>query len=152
MNGQQNIKYKASLVKYLSQTANSSNHFMDPSSSLISDGKRYTDFVCTIVFVRVRRCARGTSWHTLLHRLDLKLSSSDGIPLTQLRFTYIFWLQLLHNTMQLYPNYRKTSHALMFILLLCTAAIGKQTRRHTDRKMIDMILKQRIPGEYQQQR
>jgi len=54
---QQNIKYKASLFKYLLQTANSNNHFMDPTSSLISDAKRYTDFIYTILFVRVKRCA-----------------------------------------------------------------------------------------------
>jgi hypothetical protein len=50
MNGQQNIKYKASFVKYRLQTSNSNNHFMDPSSSLISDGKRYTGFICKVVF------------------------------------------------------------------------------------------------------
>jgi len=46
---------------------------MDPFSSLVPDGKRYNELIITIVFVRSRRFAWVTSWHTSLHRLYFKL-------------------------------------------------------------------------------
>jgi hypothetical protein len=100
------------------------NPSMDPFSSLFPDGTRYTDLICTIVFVRARRFSWGTSWHTLLHHLDFKPSSSDRI---------LYQTQIPEN------NYLKTvgsSRVPIFILLLCTAVIGRKTENlfifHTD--------------------
>jgi hypothetical protein len=49
--------YNDSFVKYLLQQANSTNFSMDLFSSLVPDGKRYNDLICTILFARARRFA-----------------------------------------------------------------------------------------------
>jgi hypothetical protein len=120
--------YNALLVIYLSQSANSNNvlplnkHFMDLFSSLVPDSKRYTDLVGRTVLVRARRFAWGTLRHTLLHRLDLKVSSSDRIPVTEPRFSmYIlmmFGTSQFIITLKLQPKFHKFLFLFSYYLWL----------------------------------
>jgi hypothetical protein len=119
-----------SFVQYLIQTTSSNITSMDSFSFLVSDNKRYIDLICTVVFSRARRFAWGTSWHTLLLRLDFKVLSSDSIPLTQTRFPRMHFDYTCYETLH---NYLKTAakslQVPIFILLLCMAAINRETER-----------------------
>jgi len=114
-----------SFVQYLIQSINPNNPSMDSFSSLVPDGKRYTDMICMIVFSRARRFVWGTSWLTLLHRLDFKVSSNDRIPLAQPRFPRIYFDYICYDTLHNYlKTAAKSSQVPIFILLLCMTAIN----------------------------
>jgi len=132
--------YNVSLVKYLLQPANSSNPSIDPISSLVPGGTRYTELICTIVFVRPRRFAWVTSRYTSWYRLDFKLSSGDRTPFTQPRFPRIYfdyiWYVTLHNCLK---TAAKSSKVPIFILLLCVAPIDRHRDRQADRHKNDLF-------------
>jgi len=94
------------LVKYLLQPENSSNLSMDPFSYLVSDGKRYIDLICMIYLSERDDFPEVRHDILLLRRLDFKLSSSDRIPLAQLRFPRIHFDYICYVTLQ---NYLKTA-------------------------------------------
>jgi hypothetical protein len=131
--------YNASFVKYLLQTAKSSNPCMDPLSSLVPDGKRYTDLICMTVFVREReRDDLPEVRHDVLCYIAY---ISNHHPLTEFLWPnpdfpeYILIIFVTSHCI-IILKLQLNVHKILFLFFVPVYGGHLQTDRQTDRKMI----------------